>query len=72
MRFATERLILRELTLHDLENLHAILSDSETMRYYPEPFTYLKSKQWIKWNLENYQTYGFGLWAVILKENRFA
>jgi RimJ/RimL family protein N-acetyltransferase len=69
MRFETERLVLREFTIHDLENLHRILSDPESMKHYPGPFTHEKSKQWIEWNLDNYRTYGFGLWAVILKES---
>lgn len=68
MRFETERLVLRELAIDDLENLHKILSDPESMKHYPEPFTHEKSKRWIEWNLDNYRTFGFGLWAVILKK----
>ncbi len=67
MTLETERLILRELTMEDLDALHEILSDPETMRHYPAPFTRERSRQWIQWNLENYHTYGFGLWAVVLK-----
>lgn len=71
MKFETDRLILRELTMDDLRDLHAILSDPDLMRHYPQPFDWEKSKSWIAWNLENYATYGFGLWAVILKaDNR--
>ncbi|MDH6364683.1 RimJ/RimL family protein N-acetyltransferase [Enterococcus sp. PF1-24] len=69
MRLETERLILRELTINDLDDLHEILSDPESMLHYPQPFTKEKSRQWIEWNIDNYITYGFGLWAVILKEN---
>lgn len=69
MILETDRLVLRELTVHDLELWHEILSDPESMKHYPEPFTYEKSKQWIEWNLDNYQLYGFGLWAVILKKS---
>ena len=64
----TERLILRELTLGDLEDLHAIFSDPESMQHYPGPFSLEKSKKWIEWNIKNYATYSFGLWGVILKE----
>jgi len=67
MTLETERLILRELTMEDLDALHEILSDPETMRHYPAPFTRERSRQWIQWNLENYRAYGFGLWAVVLK-----
>lgn len=64
----TEQLLLRELTLEDLPAWHAILSDPETMRYYPQPFDEAKTRSWIDWNLANYREYGFGLWAVVLKE----
>ena len=26
------------------------------------------TRRWIQWNLDNYQKYGFGLWALVLKE----
>ncbi|HAU84949.1 MAG TPA: hypothetical protein DCW90_05435 [Lachnospiraceae bacterium] len=56
----------------DLQSWHQILSDSETMQHYKEPFDLEKTKSWIQWNLDNYSQYGFGLWAIILKEtNKF-
>ena len=64
----TKRLILREYTLDDFESLYEILSDPETMQHYPAPFDEERTKGWISWNLENYRKYGFGLWAVTLKE----
>lgn len=68
----TEILGLRELTENDFDDLHAILSDAETMQYYPQPFSAERTKNWINWNIQNYKQYGFGLWAVILKEtNQF-
>lgn len=66
----TEQLILRELTMDDLQDWHAILSDEETMQYYPEPFHVEKTRSWITWNLNNYRKYGFGLWAVLLRETK--
>jgi RimJ/RimL family protein N-acetyltransferase len=69
MNMETDRLILRKLTTDDLEELHTILSDVESMQHYPKPFDLNKSKKWIAWNIENYTTYGFGLWAVTLKED---
>ncbi len=68
MVIETQRLILREFKADDLDDLHAILSDPELMKHYPAPFTREKSQRWIEWNLENYAAYGFGLWAVILKQ----
>ena len=65
----TERLILRNYTMDDFTALYEIVSDAETMQHYPAPFDEEKTRGWIKWNLENYEKYGFGLWAVVLKEN---
>ena len=65
----TGRLILRELDMADLDPLYAILSDPETMRHYPKPFDRDRVRGWIQWNLDNYRMYGFGLWAVIRKED---
>lgn len=64
----TERLILREYTPDDFDALFEIMSDTETMQHYPAPFDAERTKGWIDWNLDNYKKYGFGLWAVVLKE----
>ena len=64
----TERLLLRPYTLSDFDSLYEIMSDPETMQHYPAPFDEEKTRNWITWNMDNYEKYGFGLWAVILKE----
>lgn len=64
----TERLILRELSEHDFEALYAILGDPEVMQYYPNAFDEEKVRTWINNNIERYQIFSFGLWAVVLKE----
>ena len=68
MHLQTNRLILRELTDEDFDSLFEILSDPEVMKYYPKPFDADRVNGWIKWNQENYKKYGFGLWAVCLKD----
>ena len=68
MMIETKRLILREYTLEDFDAIYEILSDPETMRHYPKPFDEKRTRSWIEWNLQNYQEYGFGLWAVVWKE----
>ncbi|WP_432664467.1 GNAT family N-acetyltransferase [Wukongibacter baidiensis] len=68
MKIETERLLLRELKMDDVDDLHIILSDPESMKHYPQPYSLEKSEGWVKWNMNNYATYGFGIWAVILKE----
>ncbi len=64
----TQRLLLREYTPNDFDALYEIMSDAETMQHYPAPFDEARTRRWIEWNLENYAKYGFGLWAVVLKE----
>ena len=67
MILETERLILREYTTADFAGLYEILSDPETMTHYPRPYDEAGVWRWINWSLDNYQKYGFGLWAVELK-----
>lgn len=65
----TERLTLRELTLDDQNDLARVLSDAESMAHYPHPFTASEVEGWIRWSLANYKTHGYGLWAVIRRED---
>lgn len=68
MLLTTPRLLLREMTQADYPALHAILTDPETMRYYPRPYDDAGVQRWIDWTLDNYRTHGFGLWAVTLQD----
>ena len=68
MIIETQRLILREYTMEDFDGLYEILSDPVTMQHYPKPYDEAGTKRWLDWSLNNYATYGFGLWAVVLKE----
>lgn len=69
MTLETERLILREMTKSDYEALFAVLADPEIMQHYPYAFDETKVRGWISRNMKRYQTFGFGLWAVCLKES---
>ena len=64
----TERLLLREMTHDDFDALYRVLSDSDIMQHYPYTFDEKRVRGWIDRNLERYKTFGFGLWAVCLKE----
>ena len=68
MVIETKRLILREMNLDDFESLKLVISDPINMKYYENPYDDNGVLRWINWNLDNYKTYGFGLFAVILKE----
>lgn len=64
----TERLILREMTEQDFDALFAVLGDPEVMQHYPNVFDETKVREWIHRNIERYEIFSFGLWAVVLKE----
>lgn len=68
----TSRLYLRPLNPEDISNLSLVLSDKDSMRYYPHAFSNEEVKKWIERNIERYNIDGFGLWAVIRKaDNQF-
>lgn len=69
MIMETDRLILRELKEDDFEYLFAILSDEESMIHYPRTYNQDEVMGWIKKNIKRYHEEGFGLWAIVLKEN---
>ena len=61
------RLILREFAPQDATALARVLSDPETMKYYPAPLDQSGTEQWINRNLRRYAEDGVGLWAMVLK-----
>ena len=63
----TGRLILREFSPQDADALALVLSDPETMKYYPAPIDRDGIQQWIERNLRRYAEDGVGLWAMVLK-----
>jgi len=63
----TPRLLLREFSTEDATAMAQVLSDPETMRYYPAPYDQAGVKQWIERNRQRYQDHGVGLWAMELK-----
>lgn len=65
----TDRLILREYVPEDFHWLFEILSDGETMKYYLRPYDENGVSRWLKWSFDNYEKYGFGLWAIELLES---
>ena len=70
----TQRLLLRRLTLDDLDALFALYRDPEIRKYFPEgTLTYEETKEELEWFLNGHPQYPqLGLWATILKEtNQF-
>ncbi len=68
MIIETERIILREMTRDDFDALYRVLGDSDIMRHYPYTFDEKRVMNWINRNIERYGIFGFGLWALVLKE----
>lgn len=66
----TDRLLLREFTLGDLDDMAALFADPEVMRFSLGTKSREESERWIKGCLEDYapERWGFGLWAVVVKE----
>ncbi len=69
MIIETERLILRELEPSDYDALYKVLADSDIMKHYPYTFDEKRVQNWINKNIERYSVFGFGLWAVCLKDS---
>ena len=63
----TSRLVLREFSADDADALALVLSDAETMRFYPAPLDRAGVEAWVVRNLDRYAKDGYGLWAMILK-----
>lgn len=64
----TERLILRKMTKDDFDSLKKVISDEETMKYYPKPYDDEGVRRWIDWCIHSYEVDGFGLLSLVLKE----
>lgn len=65
----TSRLLLRELTLDDVDGLLEIFADPLAMWAYPSTKSRAETKGWIRWALASYADNGWGLWAVTRRED---
>lgn len=65
----TRRLLIWEMVPSDFDALCRILCDEEAMRAaYGNTFSIEEARNWMNRHFKRYETYGFGLWAVVLKE----
>lgn len=71
MILTTPRLILRRFLESDLDDFSSLMADPEVMRFSIRgPTSKDQSKEFLKNRiLDHYQKYGYGLWAVIYREN---
>ncbi len=66
----TKRLILRYLSMDDLDELFELYSDPEIRRYFPEGvLTFEETKEELEWHMNGHPKYPeLGLWATVHKE----
>ena len=64
----TPRLLLREMTAADRPDLCMILQDKEVMYAYNGPFSDEEVNGWLERQTGRYREWGYGLWAVVLKQ----
>ena len=69
MILETERLYLREMTREDFPLLCNHLQDEEVMYAFEHAYSDAEVWEGIEKQFQRYKEYGFGIWAVILKEN---
>ena len=65
----TTRLILRGFESKDAESLYDLFQDKEVMRFSTGTLSQDETDLWLGSQIENYKTLGFGLWAVIKKQD---
>jgi RimJ/RimL family protein N-acetyltransferase len=65
----TERLLLRELTMDDVDGLLDIFGDPIAMAFYRSTRDREQTAEWIEWARLSYAEHGFGLWAVVRGED---
>lgn len=67
--YTTDRLYTRRLTTADIPNLAKTLQDETAMYAYAHAFSDEEVQAWLQNNLRRYQEDGFGLWALIRKDD---
>ena len=68
----TQRLLLRQFTLADVNHYHRqLLGDPDVMKTLPpgKPRSREQTKAALNPRIEHWENHGFGLWAVIYKQN---
>ncbi len=67
--FETSRLLLREMSLRDLDFVATQLADPDVMRFYPKRYSREESEQWVRRQMARYKRDGHGLWLVTDKDS---
>ena len=67
----TQRLVLRPFSAADLPMLKPIVQEPDIFYYFPnqEPWSEEKAKGYIQYQIDHWRFFGYGHWAVVLREN---
>jgi len=72
MMIETARLLIRPLRWDDLDALSALLTDRETLTFWPRPYTPEEAAAWLARSVASHAESGLGRCAVVLKaDGRF-
>ena len=63
----TQRLVLREMSLGDLDFIAAMLVHPEVMRYWPKCYDRQEAADWVKRQQQRYASHGVGYWLALDK-----
>ena len=65
----TQRMILRRFRDADSDPMLAVFGDPDVMRFGDGPQTAEWTQHWIKRTVKRYDDWGFGPWAIVLRES---
>jgi len=66
---STDRIRFRPYRSTDAAAVAGLFADPQARRFYPDMTGTDQAAEWIQWNLDNYTTHGFGLWAIEHRES---
>lgn len=61
----TSRLVIRDVSLSDLDFVAELLGHPEVMRYWPRPYTRVEAAESIERQRQRYRDHGYGYWLAI-------
>ena len=67
IKIYTERLVLKEMSGENFDDLYEFLSDPDVMYAWEHEFTEEDARAWLNKQRTRYAKYGFGAWGVFLK-----
>ncbi len=63
----TSRLVLREMSLNDLDFVASMLAHPEVMRFWPRCYSREEAEEWVRQQQDRYARHGHGYWLALEK-----